>query len=65
MASDFTKPDRIHTLFPEEISEKMWPLDIGDLYGCGKATAGRLQSIGIRTIGEAATSDPQMLISIL
>ena len=65
MASDFKKPDRIHTLFPEEISEKMWPLDIGDLYGCGKATAGRLQSIGIRTIGEAAASDPQMLISIL
>jgi DNA polymerase-4 len=65
MASDFTKPDRIHTLFPEEISEKMWPLDIGDLYGCGKATAGRLQSIGIRTIGEAAAADPQMLISIL
>ena len=65
MASDFKKPDRIHTLFPEEIREKMWPLDIGDLYGCGKATAARLQSIGIRTIGEAAASDPQMLISIL
>lgn len=65
MASDFQKPDRIHTLFPEEISEKMWPLDIGELYGCGKATAGRLQNIGIRTIGEAAASDPQMLISIL
>lgn len=65
MASDFQKPDKIHTLFPEEIREKMWPLPIGDLFGCGKATASRLISIGIRTIGEAATADPQMLVSIL
>ena len=65
MASDFQKPDRIHTLFPEEIQEKMWPLPIGDLFGCGKATASRLISIGIRTIGEAATADPVMLSSIL
>lgn len=65
MASDFTKPDRIHTLFPEEIPEKMWPLPIGDLYGCGKQTAGRLISMGIRTIGDAARQDPKVLISIL
>lgn len=65
MASDFTKPDRIHTLFPEEVPEKMWPLPIGDLFGCGKQTAAKLQNIGIRTIGDAATSDPEMLISFL
>ena len=65
MASDFTKPDRIHTLFPEEVPDKMWPLPIGDLFGCGKQTAARLQNIGIRTIGDAATSDPEMLISFL
>lgn len=65
MASDFDKPDKIHTLFPEEIEEKMWPLPIGDLYGCGKATAARLQNLGIRTIGDAAHSDPEMLISYL
>ena len=28
MASDFQKPDRVHTLFPEEIRDKMWPLSI-------------------------------------
>lgn len=65
MASDFTKPDKIHTLFPEEIPEKMWPLPIGDLYGCGSSTAQRLKSIGIRTIGDAAKASPEMLISIL
>jgi DNA polymerase-4 len=65
MASDFTKPDRIHTLFPEEVPDKMWPLPIGDLFGCGKSTAARLQSIGIRTIGDAAASDPAVLMSFL
>ena len=65
MASDFTKPDRTHTLYQDEIREKMWPLDIGDLYGCGKKTAEKLRSVGIRTIGEAAGSDEHLLISIL
>ena len=65
MASDFTKPDKIHTLFPDEIEKKMWPLPIGDLYGCGKATAERLINIGIRTIGDAANSDLSMLSHIL
>ena len=65
MASDFTKPDMVHTLFPEEVPAKMWPLPIGELFGCGKATASRLQSIGIRTIGDAAGADPEMLISYL
>ncbi len=65
MASDFTKPDKVHTLYPEEIKAKMWPLPIGDLYGCGKSTAQRLTSMGIRTIGDAANSERQVLISIL
>lgn len=65
MASDFTKPDRIHTLFPDEIEQKMWPLPIGDLYGCGGSTASRLVSLGIRTIGDAAGADYEMLTGIL
>lgn len=65
MASDFQKPDRVHTLFPEEIPSKMWPLPIRDLFGCGKATAERLESIGIRTIGDAANSELTFLCSIL
>lgn len=65
MASDFTKPDRVHTLFPEEVPAKMWPLPIGDLFGCGSSTASRLISMGIRTIGDAANAEPEMLTSIL
>ena len=65
MASDFEKPDRIHTLWPEEIPEKLWPLPIGDLYGCGPKTAERLTGLGIRTIGDAAAADPGLLTSML
>ena len=65
MASDFKKPGRVHTLWPEEIADKMWPLAIGELYGCGRKTADKLRSIGIRTIGEAAAADPEMLCSYL
>ena len=61
MASDFEKPDKIHTLWPEEIRQKMWPLPIGKLYGCGKATAARLQNLGIYTIGDAASADLSLL----
>lgn len=61
MASDFQKPDRVHTLFPEEISRKMWPLPVEDLLFVGKASAARLRSLGIRTIGELAHADVAML----
>lgn len=65
MASDFQKPDRVHTLYPEEIKEKMWPLPISDLFFVGHATAGKLLSMGIRTIGELADADPVWLRSVL
>ncbi len=65
MASDFQKPDRLHTLYPEEIKEKMWPLPIADLFFVGHATAGKLLSMGIRTIGELAGADPAWLKRLL
>ncbi|MCI8333168.1 MAG: DNA polymerase IV [Lachnospiraceae bacterium] len=65
MASDFQKPDRVHTLYPEEIQKKMWPLPVSDLFFVGRAAAGRLFSVGIRTIGELAKADPAWLKSML
>ena len=61
MASDFQKPDRTHTLFPDEVAGKMWPLPIRELHGCGGATAARLNTLGIITIGDAAGTDPEIL----
>ncbi len=65
MASDFRKPDRVHTLYPHEIQEKMWPLPVSELFFVGRATAKKLFSVGIRTIGELAAADPAWLKSIL
>ncbi len=65
MASDFQKPDRVHTLYPEEIKRKMWPLPVSDLFFAGRATTSKLFSMGIRTIGELAKSDPAWLKRIL
>lgn len=65
MASDFQKPDQVHTLYPEEIKRKMWPLPVSDLFFVGRATAGKLLSMGIRTIGELARADPAWLKGML
>ena len=65
MASDFEKPDKTHTLYPEEVPAKMWLLPIGSLHGCGKSTAQKLQLIGINTIGDAAAADLALLQSFL
>ncbi len=54
MASDFEKPDRVHTLYKYEVETKMWPLSVGDLFGVGPSAAKRLNSCGIYTIGDLA-----------
>ncbi|MCR5640807.1 MAG: DNA polymerase IV [Lachnospiraceae bacterium] len=63
MASDFQKPNRVHTLFPEEIATKMWPLPVGELLFVGKSTAAALQKMGIRTIGDLAKTPEEMLVA--
>lgn len=65
MASDFKKPNMIHTLFLYEIKEKMWPLPVEDLFYVGKSTKDKLHAMGINTIGELANIDKNILISNL
>ena len=65
MASDFEKPDKVHTLFPEEIPEKMWPLPVGDLLFVGGASVQKLQKAHIHTIGDLAHADPERLKKLL
>lgn len=65
MASDFEKPDKVHTLFSNEISTKMWPLPIGDLFLAGKSSTQRLIGAHIRTIGDLAAQDEKYIRSLL
>lgn len=62
MASDFEKPDRIHTLYPEEIRVKMWPLPIGNLYMAGRSSVEVLKKLEINTIGDLAQADPKLIM---
>lgn len=62
MASDFTKPDRVHTLYEEEIPNKMWNLPISELFMIGKRTVPKLYNMGIKTIGQLAKTDEELLI---
>ncbi len=61
MASDFRKPDMVHTLYPEEIATKMWPLPVGELFFVGRSTVKKLNTLGIHTIGELAKTDVEIL----
>ena len=54
MASDFEKPDKVHTLWSSEVESKMWPLPVRDLLWVGKKTEERLVAYGIKTIGQLA-----------
>lgn len=65
MASDFEKPDRVHTLYKSEIPDKMWPLPVGELFTCGKSSARKLTSVGIKTIGNLAHADEHFLIALI
>lgn len=61
MAGDFEKPNKIHTLFPEEIESKMWPLPVRDLFLVGAATERKLKGLGIYTIGDLACANVAIL----
>ena len=61
MAGDFEKPNKVHTLFPEEVPDKFWPLPVRDLFLVGSATEKKLHMMGIRTIGDLAHADRQVL----
>ena len=62
MASDFSKPDKVHTLFIDEIKTKMWPLNVDDLFMIGKASSKKLHELNINTIGELANTDIDLLM---
>ena len=62
MASDFEKPDKVHTLWREEIENKMWKLPISELFMVGRKSIPKLQKMGIKTIGDLAKKDEKELI---
>ena len=64
MASDFSKPDKVHTLFNHEIESKMWPLDVSEMFMIGKKSTVKLKQLNIKTIYDLAHTDKKMLEKI-
>lgn len=62
MAGELKKPDKVHTLFPIEIKEKMWPLPVEELFMVGRKTAPKLHKLNINTIGDLANYDLNILM---
>lgn len=65
MASDFKKPDLVHTLYSREIDKKMWPLPVSSLYMCGRSSAEALRKLEIKTIGDLAKTSEEIIVSHL
>lgn len=61
MAGEFSKPDKVHTCWEEEIPTKLWPLPVGELFGVGPATVPKLERLNIRTIGDLANAPDALL----
>lgn len=61
MASDFKKPNLVHTLFANEIKDKLWSLPVSSLFMCGRSSVATLKKLGILTIGQLAQADPHIL----
>lgn len=62
MAGELEKPDKVVTLFPWEIEEKLWPLPVGELFYVGRATERKLRQMGIKTIGQLAKTEVKDLV---
>lgn len=65
MASDFKKPDLVHTLYAAQIPQKLWPLPVSRLFLCGRSSVETLRKLGILTIGDLANSDPSIVAAHL
>lgn len=65
MASDFKKPNLVHTLYSREIEKKLWPLPVSSLFMCGHSSVNTLQKLGIITIGDLAKANPAIISSHL
>lgn len=64
VASDFEKPDKVHTLYDNEIENKLWPLNVEDLFMVGKQTTKKLKDLNINTVYDLAHYPKEKLISI-
>ena len=62
ICSDLEKPRGLTVITEADIAGRIWPLPAKRINGIGPKANAKLDSLGIRTIGDLATADPQWLI---
>ncbi len=65
MASDFRKPNLVHTLYCREIQQKIWGMPVSSLFMCGHSSVETLRKLEILTIGDLAQADKEILAAHL
>ena len=61
IASDMKKPDAVTVITRENFKEKLFHLPVGDMLFVGGATQKTLLSMGIKTIGDLANAEEELL----
>ena len=61
LGSDLKKPDAVSVISRENYRQVVWPMPVNNLLFVGRTTAESLAQLGIRTIGELAHMDPELL----
>ena len=64
IAADIQKPDGLTLVRPEEVESFLSPLPVRRLVGVGKKTEKKLETLGVRTVGQLARLDVQRLIEV-
>ena len=62
IASELEKPGGVTVLRREDIPARIWPLPVRKVNGIGPKAGAKLDTLGIRTIGELAQAAPALLI---
>jgi DNA polymerase-4 len=62
MASELDKPDGVTVLTWADLPSRIWPLGVNKINGVGPKATGKLEALGIRTIGELAQAPLELLV---
>ena len=62
MAAEMKKPLGITELWKDDIPIKFWPLPVKEMYGIGSKTAEKLNRMGMKTIGDLAKCDANLIV---
>lgn len=62
VASDFQKPDGLTVIPPQDAEAWLAPMPVKRLWGAGPVTEKKLLALGLNTIGDVASCDPDWLV---